>query len=288
MNSFGVEKGTTIRYPSTANLMVDSADRNTSLNPTPWDFQITRPQSIVNGYFSRIGATEVVFDWCFDNVSSALGNNTFVAVDSSGVTHTTVLPDRITTVAQLLENLVTAMNDQTGAYTNPAWPAQYDFAIIQDDGFVFIGSGAVREFEITQTPLSLQLDFEQYDVQDLLQRINCPDLRPYKYLDITSSDLTYPQDLKDSSTQEMNHDVLVRWYFSDDVPEQIDAYGFPILMGYTRFSRRRLYNPPKQIKWDSDLPVGNLRFQVYDEAGNLVTIPDADTQWRMTLQLSEN
>jgi hypothetical protein len=105
-----------------------------------------------------------------------------------------------------------------------------------------------------------------------------------------SEDLTYAQDLKDSSTQIINRDVIVRWYFSDDTPEQLDAYGFPILMGYTQFSRRRLYNPPKQIKWDRDLPLGNLRFTLYDQDGNLpfTRVPSDSTNWLMTLQLSEN
>lgn len=280
LNTFSVDKGITIRYPSTANLMVDSDDRNTTINPTPWDFQITRNQSILNGYFSRIGATEVVFDWCLDNISATLGNNIFTIEDGSGVQHSVTLDNRVATVSQTLSEIVSLL-DGLGLPV-------YNFEVVNQNGFIFLGGGGVRDFSIIETPLSLQLNFEAYDTPEILQKILCPDLRPFKYLDITSSDLTYPQDLKDSSTQMMNHDVLVRWYFSDDVPEQLDSLGFPILMGYTRFSRRRIFNPPKQIKWDNNLPVGNLRFQVYDENGNLVTLSDEDTAWRMTLQLTEN
>jgi hypothetical protein len=280
MNTFSVEKAVVIRYPSTANLMVDSADRDEARNPTPWDFQITRSQSIFNGYFSRIGATEVVFDWCLDNISPALGNTDFTINDSSGVNHTVSLDPRVGTVAQVLAELVELLN----ALALPV----YDFEVVNQNGFIFLGSGGTRDFAVVPTPLSNQLNFEDYNTQEILQKILCPDLRPFKYLDITCSDLTYPQDLKDSSTQDINRDVIVRWYFSDDVPEQLDPLGFPILMGYTRFSRRRIYNPPKQIKWDNNLPVGNLRFQVYDQQGNLVTLTDDDTQWRLTLQLSEN
>ena len=58
-------------------------------------------------------------------------------------------------------------------------------------------------------------------------------------------------------------------------------------MGYTRFVRRRLYNPPKQIKWQPNQPMGNLSFQVYGDDGDLVTADLLDSNWLMTLQLSE-
>jgi len=280
MNTFSTDKAVTIRPPATANLMIDSEDRDTTIFATPWDFQITKTNSIFNGFFSRVGATEVVFDWCLDNVSAALGNNIFTITDSSGANHSVTIDDRICSVQQLLDEIVSLLD----ALALPV----YNFEVVNQNGFIFLGGGGTRDFAVVSTPLSQQLSFEAYGAQEILQKILCPDLRPFKYLDITSSDLTYPQDLKDSSTQMMNHDVLVRWYFSDDTPEQLDGLGFPILMGYTRFSRRRIYNPPKQIKWDNNLPVGNLRFQVYDENGNLVTLQDADTNWLMTLQLTEN
>jgi len=67
MSSYGPEKAVTIRYPATANLMIDSSDRNTTRNPSAWDFQITKNQSIQNGFFTRVGTTEVVLEWCEPN-----------------------------------------------------------------------------------------------------------------------------------------------------------------------------------------------------------------------------
>jgi hypothetical protein len=49
-----VEKGTTVRQPSTANLMISSKDRNLTVYPNPFDFQITKQASIFNGFFTRI------------------------------------------------------------------------------------------------------------------------------------------------------------------------------------------------------------------------------------------
>jgi hypothetical protein len=70
----------------------------------------------------------------------------------------------------------------------------------------------------------------------------------------------------------------------------VDAYAFPILMGYEPFVLRRLFNPPKQIKWDPLQPMGNLTFQVFGSDGDEVVDDTADriTNWLMTLQLSEN
>ena len=280
MNSFSFDKGVTIRPSATANLMVDSADRNEAIFPTPWDFQITKNQSIFNGFFSRIGVTEVVFDWCVDNVSAYFGNDTFSITDASGIVRNiTPLDDKVRTVAQTLDALVEALN----ALGLPV----YVFEVVTDNGVVGLGSGGVRDFTINASTLASQLNLPIGEAS-ILQILGCPDLRPFKYLDVICDNLTYAQDLKDATTSTTDRDVLVRWYFSDDVPEQLDVYGFPILMGYTRFSRRRLYNPPKQIKWDNNLPVGNMRFQIYDQNGNLVTVADDDTQMRMTLQLSEN
>jgi hypothetical protein len=65
-------------------------------------------------------------------------------------------------------------------------------------------------------------------------------------------------------------------------------------MGYKPFTLRRLYSPPKQIRWESNLPIGNISFQVFGDDGQLATrmvknfpgtIPGCN--WLMTLQVSE-
>ena len=81
--------GTQIRYPSVANLMIDSADRTVSQFPSPWDYQIVKKQSLFNGFFTRIGATEVVLEWNNPNITA--DNNTLVfTIAPSGAQPTTV------------------------------------------------------------------------------------------------------------------------------------------------------------------------------------------------------
>jgi hypothetical protein len=72
----------------------------------------------------------------------------------------------------------------------------------------------------------------------------------------------------------------------------VDKYGFPIYQGYTPFVARRYLPFPKQIKWDSNLPIGQLNFEIIDSSGNLVPTKfnggDGDLEFQMTLLVSEN
>ena len=69
-------------------------------------------------------------------------------------------------------------------------------------------------------------------------------------------------------------------------------------MGYSPFNLRRIFNPPKQIRWDNIQPLGNLAFQVYatkwpqDRTANYTyglfdVAQYYNTEWLMTLQISE-
>jgi hypothetical protein len=129
-----------------------------------------------------------------------------------------------------------------------------------------------------------------------------PDIRLYRYLDFVSNDLTYAQSLKDATTSTFNSTVLFRWYFAWDNPTEYDAYGYPILQGYKQFVQRRLFNPAKQIRWEPNLPIGNVGFQVYAYQygigpgvflnaawyANLLAAGGAAFNYLMTLQISES
>jgi hypothetical protein len=277
------EKAITFRYPSTANLMIDSFDRNAAQYPSPFHFQITKPQALQNGFFTRIGTCEVVLEWQEPNVSAVLGN-TILTVDISGATgdisgHQVVFPTGFWTVKQILDYLASELTDLSGTtgstFSVVSVPPTYGLEISA-------GSFTILEGGINNNLTLLT------DVSGSVNVPVSPDLRPYRYLDFVSNDLTYNQDLKDNATSIFNRDVLCRWYFAEDVPEEVDAYGFPIFMGYRPFNRRRLYNPPKQIKWSAQQPIGNLSFDVYDELGRLVGNSGNGTDWLMTLQLSES
>ena len=292
--SFGTERGLVFRPPSTANLMIDSADRPNPTTTTPFDFQIAKRQSILNGFFTRVATTEVVFEWCEDNVLIDASGAKF-RCDISGVSPNTYsgqqtisivnapLPGGNFTVAEALNAICAKFNDLSGTTG-----ATFSVSTTAVPGQVVINvAGAVVRAYRTGCPLAQRLDIGQTALFTNNIYILCPDLRPYRYIDFVSAQLTYPQDVKDASTADINRDVLCRWYFAEDNPDNLDQYGFPILMGYTRFCRRRLFNPPKYIKWDNNLPVGNLSFQLYGDDGNIALNNDPATNWLMTLQISE-
>ena len=59
------------------------------------------------------------------------------------------------------------------------------------------------------------------------------------------------------------------------------------------FTIYRQFKTPKMIKWNKSQPIGNLKFEVYDSRGNLLTMGGAMSDylapdWRMTLLVSEN
>jgi hypothetical protein len=301
-SAYGVERGTLIRVPATANLMLDSQDRNPILDASgidissPWSFTLTRRQALINGFFSRIGTSEVILEWGLPNIvynNTQTGDYAFRWQDVSGTVRTVPLISGNYTVKECLDQLVSLMNAQVPIYA---------FTVSNVLNTTFIN--AQRPWRILPCDLAKRLSLNQLDVATQpLQSfpVLTPDLRPTRYIDFVCEQLTSVQDVKDASTKENVKDVLCRWYFADDAPPQLDAYGFPILPGYTLFSQRRIYNPPKQIKWEQNKSIGGfLQFSVYDSDGNLLpfeplvvgdnsktptTYPISN--WLMTLQLSE-
>jgi hypothetical protein len=288
------EKATPIRMPSVANLMIDTKDRNRDIFSDPGNFTIQKNQSLVNGYFTRLATTEVVLEWGVPNISNEYANHQF-AVDVSGVTYVVGFDDGQYNTSQVLDYIVRNLN---------ALQNLFDFSIV-DSGGVYIHcetvGGVDTNFTIEQYYLADQLGLEQSVAGN-----NFPvggqsvvDLRWYSYLDFTSPELTYCQDVKDSSTNIDEKNVLCRYYLCWDNPPQNDKYGFPILLGYSFFTLRRMFSPAKQLKWEPNLPIGNLSFQLFAKTGQVGFVraeqkyslvdPAWNNRWGwlMTIQVSE-
>jgi hypothetical protein len=299
------EKGVPIRQPSTANLMVDSQNRATidlSGNVeygTPANFFINKRQSILNGYFTRIGVTEVVLEWFQPNINDS-GNagfegNVFAITDASG-THAITIPVGFYNVYTLLQAMAFEMSAESGkVYIASGGNGQARIDL----------SGGTYEFLNSGTPSSIpeRLGFNT-DVQAASHEVGenpfnldgvgyTPDLRIYRYIDFVSNSLTYNQELKDATTADSIDNILCRWYFAEDNQSYTDQYGFPILQGYEAFVRRRLFSPPKQIKWSPQQPIGQIQFQVQyqppvTERSSALIIPvETQFDFLMTLQVSE-
>lgn len=285
------EKGVPIRMPSVAHLMIDSVDRNEAVYPSAWDYTINKNNNIQNGYFTRIACTEFVLEWCEPNISSAAGNTT-LSLDISGTgANTYVNADLGISINSGFYNVSQALNAVVAELNTLTGTTGATFSIGNDGRNVFIDcSGA--EFAVNPGVLGNQLEITADQTRGTAQLVGaCPDLRVVRFLDFVSEQLTYAQDVKDTSTAATQRNVLLRWYMAWDNPPTYDSLGFPILMGYTDFVARRLFNPAKQIKWNPQLPVGNMSFQVYDDTDRLMIQLDPNnnytSNWLMTLQLSE-
>ena len=293
------QHGTQIRVPAVANLMVDSGDRKSG---TPWEFQISKQQNLANGTFTRIAATEVVLEWDVPNVRKVLISGSYVdqqiqfgiigEPDAIVVTY----PIGFYNVSNVFDLTVSSLNEQTTA-------DRFSVSQFPDGSVGIVDSDSGGGFEAVsgQGPLATMMGF-YVDANDVLIA-SSPDLRPYRFIDFVSPDLTYNQNVKDATTSLADQNVIVRWYFAYDTPVSADKYNFPVLMGYEPFQVRRLYNPPKQIAWSSAMPIGNLAFRVIGTYADYTTDPatmvqevvnkgevdgDVRSNWLMTLQLSEN
>ena len=277
---------TTIRQPSVANLMIDSLDRRNPDVTTAGAFQIVKNQSMFNGFFTRIGATEVVLEWNRPNIIHDYnGSISFTITGAHAGTYTADLlqgASGFVTVAGVLDNIVEVLNELS---------APGVFRVVQLLGVYGIENLEGDITAITSIPnadgtpnLAQQMNFVVND--SFVYPLN-PDLRPARYLDFISSDLTYCQDVKDATSAPSDRNVLLRWYFAYDSPVPTDTYNYPILMGYEAFYLRRIFNPAKQIRWNTNLPIGNLVFEVFDNRG-LNPFAFNDGNWLMTLQISED
>lgn len=270
------EKATPIREPSTANLFIDSFDRASGLAS---NFTINKNQSLFNGYFTRLAVSEVCLNWSVPNISSYSENNSFGVLISSVQTVVT-LPDGNYTVASCLQAIVSLLN------------AAQSVAVFSLVGTYTANQGVTLastvNFEVLATNLqeSLTIQSGQIAVGFFIQN---PYLSAYRYLDFVCDNLTYNQQLKDDSTAGSARNTLYRWNFGWDEASPVDTLGFPIYQGYQAFQTRRVLPYPKQIRWEGNMPIGQLAFQVttrYDEP-LYINFPTAQMEWSMTLLVSE-
>ena len=286
-----------IRFPSTANLAIDSYNRagdpvtgadlpgNSGAN-----FTITRQGNIMSGFFTRLAVTEVVLDWAIPNISATYGNNTFKYSVGGTILPTITIPDGNYTVESLMTYLVTKLNNSGGFST---------WTTFGPPGSKSLGN-PTGNYTIVVTELSKQLSITPGGVNVPSASVSyggttynavsfpAPELLHIAYLDFTSPSLTYQQGLKDADTSNFTKDVLYRWVFAWDDMNPVDGLGYPIYQGYTPFKSRRALNFPKQIKWDGQQPIGQLVFQVYGSDGELAkTTQSGVFEWYMNLLVSE-
>lgn len=288
------EKGTAIRNPSTANFQINSRDRVRdsygNFIEKSDSFSISPTASLLNGFFTRLGVVEIVFDWQVPNVSASAGNNKILYQVSTSTTalssYQTTIPEGNYQASDLLKVMANNMNLTVGnAWFTSGYTANTGttvasgsniFPTLPPTGYI---AGTTNNIYLTQfdrfssalaNQLQLSSCYRTYsgapatNVGNIYCAIN-PTVTPLKYIDIVCRQLTYNQSLKDGTTSiTENQDVLYRWNLAwEDNGNITDPSNMVIYQGYTKFQSRRFLAFPKQIKWTPNQPIGQIQFELF-------------------------
>lgn len=315
------DNAVTIRPPSTALMSIDSGDRIVGVRSTPsyipqnlspYSFSVTQDQAYLSGYFTRVAVTSVYFPYTMPTIT--LGNRQMIIQYSIGgtgpvVSTTLSLEYQVsvppffgsagkwytcTTLAAELQGKIRANTPMTG-FTVTFDTEQYRFIANTNntDQFTFVpvylqnynpGVFAMMNWNNKGSPGGIN------SLGPVLDS-GVPNLLQTRYVDIVCEQLTYPQDVRDSSTQVRSHDSICRIYLEDpDVPIH-DQGSKPFIM-------RIDFNTPKQIKWVPGTSIANMNFRVLNQYGGVLTqgtevtpTPGLDSNnqdWAITLQATEN
>jgi len=314
----------TQRPTSTALLCIDSNDRfktNAEARDearravsTPYNFSINKNQSLMNGFFTRLGVTEVMFQWMIPNINfqtSIIGFDYQPAIGPAVAGSITVNPGFYTPsmLASEIQTIVRAISPAfLGAFT-----MTYGVNALgaQDPVFKYDTNNAtqVRFYPYTTSPVAgVNADSRQlFDILGFTTPSNSTfDLggvgattycQATRYIDIVCTQLTNNQALKDTMSQVVARDVLCRVYLSDAQNTQstvLPSASTFCPAGCMPTTLYRNFSQPKQIQWIPNQPVpGYLKFEVFDEDGNnLDMLSDTDerdgTNWAITIAVTEN
>lgn len=323
-NYVGIDPAITQRPVSGAILGIDSEDRFDDLaeardapfilgeKVSPYSFQISKATSILNGFFTRIGVTEVVFPWVIPNVNARTRQIQvqYQIAPAPAVTVELVLPDGFYTPSQLasaFQQSIRTIDPALVAFTmvygvaaplEPPPVPQYASGVsasIPAFTWATNNPGCTIAF-LPMTANSAAYPYPAYTRQlfDVMGFTNnqagtlavtgyggytfC---QACKYVDIVCTQITNNQSLKDNSSSIVNRDMLCRLYVSDpSAPSTIDPKSSTFCpAGCMPFTIYRNFATPKYIQWLPNQPVpGQLKFEVYSDDGSLLTSLDTNAQ----------
>lgn len=321
----------TQRPTSTAIMAIDSEDRYKdftearllpadvrSLNATPYDFTIQKSQPIINGGFTRIGVSEVSFQYTVPNINPKTNRILMSYQVGAGP----IVPPQVITlppgfytpsqIASALQALIRAVDvPNLGAFTmvygvggttgtaplfsyatNAVGVNIAFFPVRVSDGYTF-GPQSKQLFDLlgffgpTNTGNSALVPVNN----------GAPTFcQSTRYIDIVCTQLTAVQAVKDAMSQPVSRDILCRLYLaspSDPINVSPTSSTF-CPPGCAPFTLYRDFSTPKQIQWMPNFPFGGyLQFQVYDDNGDILWLSDPAsgkncTNWSMTMLATEN
>jgi hypothetical protein len=302
-----------LRPSSTALLTIDSEDRYADYptsragGSSPYNFTITKPESLMPGFMTRIGISEVVFPWVIPNIGPKTNKIQYTATigGAPAVLGVCTLPIGFYAPQQIGIEIAATLNAVpalTGlglqiSYGHPVAASQVGNDFLGQPFFTYsVSAGntiAFRPMEYNSAtynypPITKQLfDLMGFTLTNI-SLLNagagtytfCQNIR---YVDIVCNQLTNAQAQKDQTSQTVARDMLARIYvggapgvsstvFAGDILTVTDAAnGTFVPPGCAPTTIYRNFQTPKQIQWipNQNIP-GFLQFQVYDDTGQLL------------------
>lgn len=296
------DRAITVRPSSTSLFCIDSSDRYKTIveaqfgTKSPYNFIIQKNESLLNGFFTRIGLTEIVFPYYIPNVNNQ--TNFLKMIYNGGAEVPITLTNGFYTPTALAAALQAALilAGAVGATVVYNSFGQFVISVPAPNTIILFPSPSTS---FTLFDLLGGTDSWISGGQTLTGRVTrC---RFTDYIDIVCAQLTYNQDLKDGSSDPIVRDMIARVYLEceNDQPIPVNVIAgtntsvINTVPGTYPFTIYRQFKTPKMIKWNKEQPIGNLKFELYDSRGNQLTMAgamaDADApDWRMTLLVSEN
>lgn len=299
LNRAEIGKAVDIRVPSVALLMINSADRyknglipyiNPSTTPasaygststpgliSPYDFTIPASASVMNGAFTRIALTQfqmlytvpffnqksdglyITYKPASTGVATTYLINLYPTINYGYISFTSMLTALQLTIRTATGNaafLITpvlavsqgykAVSNVAGdlfyfsRYVNPAYPNSKTLAD-------YIGVAPYQSFASTQYGTANNTTYGT------------------NYIDVVCEPITGNQLLRDSSTSAAGRTVLARIELqSENVSAAQPTANAQLVLNKT-------FPVPKWISWPANQPISQLRFQILDDTGTVLT-----------------
>lgn len=305
----------TIRQPSTALLTIDSEDRFTdylqargdasgnfpSGNATPYNFTITKSESLMPGFMTRIGVSEICFPWTIPNINNKTNLMKLTIFTGSGSQNGIIelfngfyTPHALATaITSQVQEYLDAIPGNTDTFTMTYGGVSGEVNLPAFAYELVSASTTITFIPMTYNSAAYPYPSTTKQLYDLLGFIGSqtPEEIPstgsayftggftlaqgFRYVDIVCNQLTNSQAQKDQTSQTIARDMLCRIYVgsgSGDSQSTIEpsnpAFCPP---GCAPFVIYRNFTMPKQIQWipNQNIP-GFLQFQVYDDTGALL------------------
>lgn len=282
-----------------------SADVRIDKQPVT-NFTIYNKQSIGDGYIKRVGLTEINMDWNFPTVQANVNDLFRIWVYSNDISAAPsqiefFIPEDWYTPSELAAELTSQIQTEAATFLDLSKTKIVVTTDNKSSRFTINDLSGNAEFQFNN-PNDLWEDFDRPDLiwrtigwNNLVQGgvtdpsgvnmqftryAQCsgsfPPMMFTRFVDITSSQLTKKQEMRDGSTQpaeQFNNGLLARVYLTpNNVESRFDVSGVGCnILGTRPFQMNKAFTTPKYIYWDAREFINSVDIQMRDDRGRIMT-----------------